>query len=98
MLSRVSLTFGFGPGEGDVLHYECSRDGRGIDPLLVLVESLEGFDPRLLPQHRETLVGNVSDLYTPPIFRMVNLPQSWRCEDVLMYQQRLRSFRLRWIE
>ena len=60
MLPHVRPVTRCDPNLGGVLHHEGSWDGRSVDPLLVLVEHLEGLDPRLLPQHRETLVEGVS--------------------------------------
>lgn len=60
MLPHVRPVTKCDPNPGVVLHHEGSRDGRGVDPLVVLIEHLEGLDPRLLPQHRETLEKGAS--------------------------------------
>ena len=49
MLPRVSLAYEFDPDPGSVLHHKSSWDRGSVNPVLVLVEHLEGLDPRLLP-------------------------------------------------
>ena len=42
-------------GRGGLLDHKRAGDGRGVNPLLLLVEDLEGLDARFLPENREAL-------------------------------------------
>ena len=85
MLPHVSPMTRFVPNPGDVLHHESSWDGRGVDPLLVLIEHLEGLDPGFLPQHRETLVEWTSNRNSLVEIGTVDVPHGWRfgCEEIV---------------
>ena len=49
MLPRVSFAYGSELDPEDILHHEGSRNRGSVYPLVVLVEHLEGLDPRFLP-------------------------------------------------
>lgn len=80
MLPHVRPVARRDPDRGDVLHHESSWDGQSVDPLLVLIQHLEGLDSRLLPQHRETLAERASNRNSSVEIGTVGLPQSWRSE------------------
>lgn len=78
MLPHVSPMVRGVPNPGDVLHHEGPWDGRGADPLLVLIEDLEGLNPGLLPQHCETLVaGDPSGQNAFGGTEIVDTPRNW---------------------
>lgn len=85
MLPHLSPTVRRVPNPGDVLHHESTRDGWSVDPFIVLIEHLESLNPRLLPQHRETLVDDILNRDSPAELGIADIPRSWssECEKIV---------------